>query len=264
VHSGRVSRRRPLLAAVLLTLLGGLLVGPADAGDKVLSGTIEGEDGKAVSALLGFDLRDAKGRTLGASGCVRSPSCPVDGYAVTRRVNFALDEDGARSGARRWTVRLPEETERVYVEAYPQGRGYAGTNTDTYAASFRRNLPVPYGRDVNLRLAGVCDRDTRGRTGAVLGYAVEDGSDRRVPLQRVTAFSLEPDDNDGTPILGTGVGTVAPGGRYVVDDLVSDPTPGARPGQRYQLVATAVDGRVSRVYDVRVTACRATTRNIVF
>ena len=76
-----------LLLAVVAGLLGAT---PAGAADTVLRGTIYGEDGRAVSALLGFDLRDRQGRALGASGCVRSPSCPVEGYAVTKRVNFNL------------------------------------------------------------------------------------------------------------------------------------------------------------------------------
>ncbi|MCW2776581.1 MAG: hypothetical protein JWN17_306, partial [Frankiales bacterium] len=50
MHHDDVSPRRPLLAALLLALLAGVLVGPADAGDKVLSGTIQGENGKVVSA----------------------------------------------------------------------------------------------------------------------------------------------------------------------------------------------------------------------
>ncbi len=262
MHSQGVGPRR-LVLALLLAVLGGLLAVPAGAADRVVTGTILGSDGRAVSALLGFDLRDSRGRRLGASGCVASPSCPVDGYALTRRINFELGPDGGRKQdwVTTWAVALPEQAVRVYVEAYPQGARYAGTDMRRYAASFRRNLPVPYGRRVNVRLPRVCADGATG-TGAVRGLAVD--GPRRVRLARVTAFSLEPDDNGPTPVLGTAVGTTGSDGSYTVPNLASGVGRGQRGGQRYQLVATAVDGRVQRVYDVRVTGCHLTTRTLDF
>ena len=263
-----MSRVRVVVVAVLLAVLGGLVgATPASADDKVLRGTLLGEDLRAVGALLGFDLKDGQGRTLGASGCVRSPSCPVEGYAVTRRVNFDLDARGstARSWARTWSVSLPEETERVYIEVYPQGRRYAGTDMARYGASFRRNLQVPYGRRVNLRLPLVCgavgDDGRRGSTGFVNGYARERAG-APVRLKRITAFSLEPDNNRPAPVLGFGVGAVEGNGYYRVPNLASGT---GRTGQRYQLIATAADGRVRRVFDdVTVGDCGRVARNIVF
>lgn len=260
--------RRPFAVALLLAAVAGLLgATPAGAADTVLKGTLRGEDGRAVSALLGFDLKDGQGRTLGASGCLRSPSCPVEGYAITRRVNFDLDADGGSPGvwAIEWAVTLPEEAERVYIEVYPQGRRYEGTDKSRYAASFRRNLRVPYDAKVNLRLPLQCgvrgDNGVVGSTGYINGLARDRDGDR-VPLKRVSAFSLEPDNNRPSPVLGFGVGTVRRNGYYKVPDLASGT---GRAKQRYQLIATAVDGRVRRVFDdVSVGDCGRVTRNIVF
>ncbi|MCW2605695.1 MAG: hypothetical protein JWO60_388 [Frankiales bacterium] len=264
-----MSRRRTTVAALSLAVLAGALATPAGAADTTLSGTLLGSDGRAVSALLGFDLKDDEGRTLGASGCVKSPSCPVDGYAVTKRVNFDL---GAAGGDRddwatTWRVALPAEEERVYVEVHPQGRGYRGTDKSRYAASFRRNLRLPYDTSVNLRLPLVCDPVGGGTDGAglVYGTAVEADGRTRVPLKRVTAFSLETDNNRPTPVLGTSVGAGDRYGAYRVEDLASGVAPGQPGGQRYQLIATAADGRVERVYrGVDVRPCGRERADIVF
>lgn len=264
-----MSRRRSVVVALSLAALAGVLAGPADAGDITLTGSLYGADGRAVSALLGFDLRDGEGRTLGASGCVKSPSCPVDGYAVTKRVNFDLGPTGGDRDdyAVSWRVALPSEAERVYIEVHPQGKGYAGTDKRRYAASFRRNLLLPYDATVNLRLPLVCDPVGGGPDGAglVYGYAYEADRRTRVPLRRVTAFSMETDNNRPTPVLGTSVGSGDASGAFRVDDLASGVTPGQPGGQRYQLIATAADGRVERVYrGVDVRPCARERADIVF
>lgn len=258
---------RRLLAALAALALVGVLAAPATAADKVLSGTLVGADGRAVSALLGFDLKDSEGRALGASGCVKSPSCPVEGYAVTRRVGFDVGPTGAdpaRNGTS-WSVALPQEADRVYGEVFPQGRGYAGTDMRRYAASYRRNLDLPYGGQVRLRLPLVCGPDdVGGQVGYVNGYAYEGDTDERVPLRRLTAYSMEPDTNGPSPVLGLGVGTAERNGYFRVANLASGEAAGQREGQRYQLIATAMDGRVQRVFSVRVRDCRGTTANIRF
>lgn len=267
-----MSRRRPLAAALVACAAAGLLAAPsAGAADKVLNGNLRGADGRAVSALLGFDLKDDEGRTLGASGCVRSPSCPVDGYAITRRINFELGATGAPVSERwvdDWRVTLPEEAARVYVDVYPQGRRYAGTDTTRYVPSFRRNVPVPFPGTLNLRLPLACEPagGGEGEAGYVNGYATEGDSGRRVPLRRITAFSMEADNNRPTPVLGFGTGRTESNGFFRIDDLAAG-APLGQPderGQRYQLIATAADGEVRRVYGVRVTPCEGTTVNIRF
>lgn len=272
VHTAGVPRpsRRRVLGGVLAGLvLAGLVAAPTVAADdSVLRGTVLGSDGRAVSALIGFDLRDDEGRVLGASGCVRSPSCPVDRYAVTTRVNFDL---GALGGDRdddrwseTWAVSLPEQAARVYVEVFPQGRRYAGTDHARYAAAFRRNLPVEGRTAVHLRLPLVCEPKGggEGSAGFVNGYARDD--DGPVRLRRVTAYSMEADSNAARPVLGLGVGEVSDNGYFRVPHLASGVAPGQKAGQRYQLIATAADGRVRRVYGVAVHDCRGVRADVRF
>jgi hypothetical protein len=260
----RVGVRAGLTAcfAVLALLLGALVAAPASATSQTLTGTIYGSDGRAVNALVGFDLKDEVGRTLGATGCVQSAICRVDGYAITRRVNAGLSAAGStdtRRWATTWTVTVPSNTARVYVEVYPQGPGDAGVDQRRYGSSYRRNLSVPYGGRVNLRLPLVCGAG--GETGYVNGYSTVGG--KRTELKRVTAFSLEEDNNGPSPVLGFQIGTTADNGYYTLPNLGSGAV-GRAAGQRYQIIATAPDGRVKRLYGVRVDECKGTPLNIAF
>lgn len=255
--------RAGLTACLAVLGLLGVGVPPASAAGQTMTGTIYGSDGRAVNALLGFDLKDELGRTLGATGCVQSAICRVDGYAITRRVNASLSASGS-SDVRRWqttwSVTLPSNTARVYVEVYPQGPDDAGVDQRRYGSSYRRNLPVPYGGRVNLRLPLVCAAG--GDAGYVNGYSTVDG--KRTQLKRVTAFSLEADNNGPRPVLGFQIGTTAPNGYYTLPNLNAGAFSPDVPGQRYQVIATAPDGRVKRMYGIRVDPCRGTALNIAF
>ena len=123
---------------------------------------------------------------------------------------------------------------------------------------------MPYGRTVNVRLPLVCAVSRAAdRPGAVYGYG-RDAAGKRVALKRVTAYSMEPDNNGPTPVLGFGVGVVKGDGSYRVSHLATGSRAGEHDGQRYQLIATAADGRVRRVYNVPVTDCRGVRRDIRF
>ena len=248
---------RRLAACLTLLLLTGLvpLATPAAAATKTISGTISGTDGRAVSALIGFDLKDARGRTIAASGCVASASCPVKGYGMAKRINFDLGAEGSTDTRRwttRWTAEVPSNTARVFLEVYPQGPRYTGTNHARYGKSYRRALPVPYGGPVHLRLPLVCGQG--GSTGLVHGYATVGG--RRQQLARVTTWSHAPESATLRPVLGWNIGTSAANGYWNLPDLV--------PGQPYQVIATAKDGRVKKYFNVRVSACRASHLTIAF
>lgn len=250
---------RRVAAVLIVFMLAGAVIGafgrPASAAGRTLSGTILSSDGRAVSALLGFDLKDTKGRTLSATGCVQSPACPVSGYGITSRINFNLGPDGSTDTGRwttTWRVQVPAATARVFVEAYPAGARYTGTNESRYGHAYRRNLAVPYGAPVTVRLPLVCARG--GATGHINGYATVAG--KRTQLKRVTTWSLGADDNRPTTILGWNVGTTEASGFWKLANLPV--------GQTYQVLATAPNGQVKRYYDVPVSRCRGTHLAVAF
>ena len=237
------------------TAVGEALTPPPPPPGTTVTGTLLGSDGRAVSALLGFDLKDREGRTLAGSGCVRSPRCPVDGYGIAHRVNArlgALGSSDTRRWATTWSVRVPLNTARVFIEAYPSGVGHSGTDESRYGHSYRRNLRLPYDQRINLRLPLVCEQG--GSTGRIEGRATMAG--RPVQLSRVTTWSQGPDNNLPRPVLGWNVGTAAADGSFLLPNLP--------PGQEYQVLATAPDGRVERTYGVPVSACRATPLHVAF
>lgn len=245
----------PQVRSAVSTTVAAALAPPPPPPGITITGTLLGSDGRAVSALLGFDLKDRQGRTLAASGCVQSPSCPVHGYGIARRVNFRLDADGSpdpRRWATTWSVRAPLNTARVFIEAYPSGARHSGTNESRYGHSYRRSLQVPYGQRINLRLPLVCRHG--GSTGQIEGRATLAG--RPIELRRVTTWSQGPDNNLPRPVLGWNVGTSRADGTFLLPNLPS--------GQEYQVLATAPDGRVQRTYGVAVAACRPTPLRVTF
>ena len=62
--------RRVASLAVSLAIVGGLAAAqPAAAtSTKTMSGTIDGSDGRAVNALIGFDIHDKNGRKIDMNG----------------------------------------------------------------------------------------------------------------------------------------------------------------------------------------------------
>ncbi|HVE73938.1 MAG TPA: hypothetical protein VNA30_02440 [Mycobacteriales bacterium] len=246
--------RRPFAVSVaaVLGLLGTLLIaGPVHAA-TTLTGTIFGSDGRAVDVFVGFDLKDARGRTLNSDGSLRTAT----GYGITQRINTELGAEGStdtRKWATTWSQQVPSNAVRVFIEVYPFSAGrYGKTDESRYGHSYRRNLPVPYGARINLRVPLICAKG--GTTGYVNGYATVGG--QRQQLKRVAAWSLAADNNGPSPILGWNIGTTASNGYWKLPNLPS--------GQKYQVLATAQDGRVKRVYDVPVHACRGTYLGVAF
>ncbi len=248
-------RRRLSAALAVLALGGGALTAaasPAHAATKTLTGTILGSDRRAVDVFIGFDLKDASGRALNADGSLRR----VAGYGITKRINQDLGTEGStdfRRWATTWAQTVPGNTARVFIEVYPFSAGRYGRTDEThYGHSYRRNLPVPYPTRINLRIPRICGKG--GTTGWINGYSSVGG--RRQQLARVATWSLAPDNNGPTPILGWNIGTAATNGYFKLPNLPS--------GQKYQVVATAKDGRVKRLYNVPVNACRGTYLGVSF
>jgi hypothetical protein len=248
--------RRLPAALASLALLGGLLAlaAPAEAAARTVTGTILGADGRAVDVFLGFDLKDSSGRTIDKNGCLAT-RCGLHGYGITLRLNGGLGADGSTDRAAwktSWSVSVPANTARMFIETYPFSSGtYGHTDMRRYAHSYRRNLQIPYPARINLRLPWVCSAG--GTTGAISGRANAGGA--ATTLKRVGAWSLAADNNGPTPVLGWNIGTSS-SGSYTVANLAA--------GQKYQVIATASDGRVKRYYDVTVNSCRTTTLGVAF
>lgn len=247
--------RRALAVLATVALTAGLLASvaaPAEAA-RTVSGTILGSDGRAVDVFLGFDLKDSRGRTIDRNGCLAT-RCGLRGYGITLRLNGDVPATGApRAGhAITWSVTVPSATARMYVEAYPFSAGrYGRTDESRYGHSYRRDIRIPYPARINVRLPLICSQG--GTTGAISGRATVRGS--AVTLRRVATWSLGADNNGPTPVLGWTIGT-ASNGTFRLPNLPA--------GQKYQVLATAPDGTVKRLYGVPVNSCRTTTLNVAF
>lgn len=241
----------PAAVAEPVPVPGGLPVSPVTFG-----GTIRGSDGRAVNALIGLDLHDAQGRQIDARGCIESPACPVEGYAMNVRVNRDLGAEGSpdtRHWDTTWAVQVPPNTASIYIEVYPQATGFGGTDESRYGSAMRHKVPVPYKGPVHLRLP--LDRcDLGGTTGTIAGVATKGG--KRVALTRAIAWSLQPDNNDARPIIGWNVEHGRSDGSYVLPNLAS--------GQKYQVWLTTAAGQVKKTFHVPVRPCATTRLDVRF
>jgi hypothetical protein len=247
--------RRLFAALATLGLVAGLLAlaAPAEAA-RAVTGTILGSDGRAVDVFIGFDLKDSSGRTIDKNGCLAT-KCGLHGYGITKRLNGDVPATGAadRTGhATTWSVTVPSNTARMFIEVYPFSAGtYGKTDESRYGHSYRRNIPIPYPARINLRLPLICSQG--GTTGAISGRSTVGGT--ATTLKRVATWSLGADNNGPTPILGWNVGT-ASAGTFTLPNLPA--------GQKYQVLATAPNGTLKRYYNVQVNSCRTTTLNVAF
>jgi len=252
-------RRAPRVSALLasVALLGGLvaLATPASAATRTVTGTILGSDGRAVDVFIGFDLKDSSGRTIDKNGCLAT-TCGLHGYGITLRLNGTLPATGSTNRTAyktAWSIAVPSNTARMFIEVYPFSSGtYGHTDESRYGHSYRRNVAIPYPVRINLRLPLICSQG--GTTGAISGRTTVSGVAKQ--FKRMATWSLASDNNGPTPILGWNIGTTTSTGTYTIPNLPS--------GQKYQVYATAPDGRVKRVLDVAVNACRTTTLNVAF
>jgi hypothetical protein len=247
--------RRVPAALAAVALFAGLmsLAAPAQAATRVVSGTIYGSDGRAVDVFVGFDLKDSSGRTIDKNGCLAT-SCGLHGYGITLRLNGTVPATGAPPAghAVSWSISVPSNTSRIFIEAYPFSSGtYGHTDESRYGHSYRRNLAIPYPTRINLRMPLICSQG--GTTGAISGRATVGGA--AATLKRVATWSLGADNNGPTPILGWNVGT-AGNGTFTIPNLPA--------GQKYQVLATSPSGAMKRYYDVQVNSCRTTTLNVAF
>jgi hypothetical protein len=212
-----------------------------------------GPHGRAVGAMLGFDVLDSAGRRIDARPGSSTYGCVYGaGYSTTVRVNFDLGPEGSTTtGTKWWKVTVPTNATHMYIESYPTGARYAGTDERRYGHSMRRKIPVPYPATIHMALPLVCA--VGGTTGAINGYTTYRGA--RAKADRVAAWSMGTENNGNNPILGWNVGASADNGYYKIDNLQS--------GQTYT-VRISKGGVTKQFYNVRVDKCHNTYLGAAF
>jgi hypothetical protein len=207
---------------------------------RSISGSVRGSDGLAVNVFIGLDVLDRDGRHIKLDGC-RGGS----GYTTYLHLNRTLPPSGGSSGQVAWRVLLPANAATAWIETYPKDT-HGTTDTTYYGGSMRRKVAI--GPGVNLRLPVVCGR-SGGLTGGVHGYVTLHG--HRIKADRAIAWSMYPDSDPRTKILGFAIGSGADNGfysiyklarnqRYDVRITVTNPDNGHRDTKR--LVNIAVGG----------------------
>jgi ABC-type transport system substrate-binding protein len=233
-------------------------------GAKVLAGTVDGLDGRALNALIGVHAFDADGGRLDADGSLAPPGLP---WTTTVRLNRDLPAEGrdpVPGDVTTFTVHLPAAAERGTVEVHPLSP--AGLTVQTRYASTR--VPLEGGGPwpaVALELPLVCDAGRRRPQAAGAGPEPPpsgqgtgriSGSLRAasVPVlgSRGTAWALGP-NRDG--IWGFAAGSIFSGGAYTTQELAG--------GARYEVRVT-YNHTTARVVGVGVRACTATTVDFDF
>ncbi len=210
---------------------------------KTISGTIQGEDGRFVFALIGLDLF-AGDTPIDNNGCALNRA----GYAFVETVNESLGPDGATSGAgltRAWSVKVPANTTRAFVEVYPRSAftDPVGQTVKTrYGSAMYPNTPAQTG--INLRLplnCGLSGGGVTGSNGTISANVTRNG--QPVTPSSVLVFSLG--QLTGVPIQGWGIGDIRPGGFH---------TEALAGNQHYQVLVTQ-GGTTKRLLWIPLRGC---------
>jgi hypothetical protein len=214
---------------------------------KTVSGTLIGMDHRFANAMIQMDIQDALGRVIDGNGCVGSA-----GYGVSVHVNYSVPASGAAPGSpqaagavTQWSVTLPSDAAKVYIEVYPQRQSgdpqYGGTDKSHYGFTERPGLRLAAGSTGPVRLAlpvaGPCPGGAHA-AGTLTGAFLSHG--QTVRGVRVSAFSqaAPPSDPVVQGPLGFGI-WVGSAGAYRIPLLAS----GSGKGQPYVLIARLADGR---------------------
>jgi hypothetical protein len=238
----RGARRTTATAMTVALAAAGLLTSACTAqsvGNKVISGTIQGADGKYVDAYIAFAVVDSVGRRI-VIGAGAGPS-----YSAAIRVNHCVATSGTTTAAtcaatgyqltKKWALTLPPNAARVFIEVYPQKPCYTnpnigGTDTSTYGETYRDAISVP-GNMANTAIVlpivyGLPGGTTGTLTGHIKGWPVG-------VTGHVNAWAMTPNT---LPTQGFAAGNLVDvHGYYRIDKLQS--------GQRYGLIAGAANGK---------------------
>jgi hypothetical protein len=253
-------RRRLFSILVPIALLGAVAAAaPAAAATKVISGTVDGADGRAVNALVAFDVLDKDKRRIDLNG--------AGAYSHYIIVNPTLPATGApKTGSTRttWSVNLPAHAVWVYIEVYPKAPHPRNPNiqlkTDQtrYGQALRRALPAA-SRGVQLRLPVVCGQPG-GTTGGIKGRVTKGG--RLVQADRVRAWSTAPDHAANRAILGWNMGQGLAANK-LYQGYYNHVVPNLASGQGYYLWVTEA-GVTKKIKVARVNRCQGTVVNVRF
>ncbi|WP_436793004.1 hypothetical protein [Actinospongicola halichondriae] len=273
-----VVRRRLLPAGLVAALVLSVLtiahvVSPPPAGAACASssgaavgGTVEGEDGRFISAQVSIEIFTSSGQKIGMDGCPMG-----GGYAALDLVNekssccLILPASGSTStpyhdGTRSWDLEkswridgLPTNAHTVWIETYTKKvGGQPNSDTSRYGHTIRR--PVPVGSvavDIVQPLrCGATGNGITGSTGEISGSVYDNG--RRVTASRVSVFATGSDDGNGGSILSFNVSGSHPSGGYDIDALA--------PGT-YSIFVTA-SGITRRFDNVNVSDCGTTVHPV--
>ena len=142
---------------------------PAPEGNRNISGTIHGIDGKAVNAQISLVLRDAQDFPLNMDG-TRNPSRAA--YAETVSMNPHLPIDGgppAGANDLDWQISgLPSNAHHFTLEVYPRAAGSGAGVFSHYGGAVKRNLRLRPGQSIgNIEIVFPLNCGVGGTTGSI-------------------------------------------------------------------------------------------------
>lgn len=217
--------------------------------NKSVSGTLAGEDGRAVDGVIGFTFVDEFGNRLDARGC----RLQGDQYGRAVQLNAQLPSSGAPMSADTatafWVDHIPNNVREVWVESYPKGSD-GKTDYSHYSGVYRGKVP-PGTRGLNLRFPTSCSAG--GRAGAIAGTVYYKG--QRVTPTWIGFWS----ESESSAQMGYALAKGNNGG-YVSPPLSSSPASGGAP-QRYRMNMYIGSVFVQRT-NIPVYPCTTTTLNV--
>ena len=245
-----------LLAAAPLVVTAPAQAAPCSTTTRTISGTLIGEDGRFVNAMLGFDLIHVVGdKRLHIDGREGSANygCPgYSGYGQILRVNRDVPATGSTTtGTKYWSVKIPLRVNQVIIEVWPRAAGTGPVDDSRYSGALRWKVPIPYGKRINITMPRVCAAG--GKTGYIAGKVTKSGAPVNVDF--VGAWSMAKDNNTATPIQGFRVGTGYDNGVYKIRNLAS--------GQYYTVYWIEKGVRKQR-YNIWVSACKGTPISVAY